>query len=46
MSPDAPVRYYPAYLPAARTVPAIPYQLTPLAETVLDEPEPELEAGP
>jgi hypothetical protein len=47
MSPDAPVPYYPAYLPAARQVPAIPYQLTPLAEAVLDqpEPEPELEVG-
>ena len=44
MSPDAPVPYYPAYLPAARTIPAIPYQLTPLAEAALDQPEPEMEA--
>ena len=45
MSPDAPVPYYPAYLPAARQVPAIPYQLTPLAEAILDqlEPEPEMD---
>jgi hypothetical protein len=45
MSPDAPVPYYPAYLPTARQVPAIPYRLTPLAEAVLTEPEPEAEAG-
>ena len=47
MNPDAPVPYYPAYLPAARQAPAIPYRLTPLAEAVLDqpEPEPEPEAG-
>ena len=47
MSPDAPVPYYPAYLPPARQVPAIPYRLTPLAEAVLAEPEAEqeLEAG-
>jgi hypothetical protein len=47
MSPDAPVPYYPAYLPVARQVAAVPYQLTPLAEAVLAglEPEPELEAG-
>lgn len=37
MSPDAPVPYYPAYLPAARQVPAVPYRLTPLAEAVLAE---------
>lgn len=43
MSPDTPVRYYPAYLPAARTVPAIPYMLTSLAEAALDEPDPEAE---
>jgi hypothetical protein len=43
MSPDAPVSYYPAYLPAARQVPAVPYRLTPLAEAVLAEPEPEAE---
>ena len=29
MSPDAPVPYYPAYLPAARRIPAIPYRLSP-----------------
>jgi hypothetical protein len=47
MSPDVPVPYYPAYLPAARQVPAVPYRLTPLAEAALAdlEPEPELEAG-
>jgi hypothetical protein len=36
MSPDAPVPYYPAYLPTARQVPAIPYRLTPLAEAGSD----------
>ena len=46
MSPDVPVPYYPAYLPAARQVPAVPYQLTPLAEAVLAEPEAKPEAGP
>jgi hypothetical protein len=47
MSPDVPVRYYPAYLPVARQVSAVPYQLTLLAESALAdlEPEPELEAG-
>jgi len=44
MSPDAPVPYYPAYLPTARQVPAVPYRLTPLAEAALAEPEPDLEA--
>jgi hypothetical protein len=44
MSPDTPVPYYPAYLPAARAVTAIPYQLTPLAEAALDQPEPAMEA--
>ena len=44
MSPDAPVPYYPAYLPAARQVPPVPYRLTPLAEAVLAEPEAEQEA--
>jgi hypothetical protein len=45
MSPDTPVPYYPAYLPAARQIPSIPYRLTSLAEAVLDQPEPEPEAG-
>jgi len=44
MSPDAPVPYYPAYLPAARQVPAIPYRLTERAEAALAEPEAEPEA--
>jgi|GEM_PF-6443648 hypothetical protein len=43
MSPDAPVPYYPAYLPAVRQVPAVPYRLTLLAEAALAEPEPEAE---
>jgi len=46
VSPDLPVPFYPAYLPTARTIPAIPYRLTPLAEAVLDQPAPELEAEP
>ena len=46
VSPDMPVPFYPAYLPTARTIPAIPYRLTPLAEAVLDQPAPELEAEP
>jgi hypothetical protein len=41
VSPDAPVPYYPAYLPAARQVPAVPYRLAPLAEAVLADPEAE-----
>ena len=45
MSLDAPVPYYPAYLPAARQVPAVPYRLAPLAEAVLADPEAEPEAG-
>jgi hypothetical protein len=44
MSPDAPEPYYPAYLPAVRQVPAVPYRLTPLAEAALAEPEAEPEA--
>jgi hypothetical protein len=47
MSLDAarPVSYWPHYMPGPGA--AIPYQLTPLAETALADPEPkpELEAG-
>ena len=45
MSPDAPVPYFPAYLPTAVPAAPVPYRLTPLAEAVLaelSEPEAEL----
>jgi hypothetical protein len=38
---DRPVPYWPHYMPGPGA--AIPYQLTPLAETALAGPEPEIE---
>ena len=46
MSPDAPVPYWPAYLPTAAPATTAPYRLTPLAEAALAElDEPEAEAS-
>lgn len=45
ITPEAPVPYWPAYLPAAAaTAPPVPYWPTPAAETALDTAAPD--AGP